>query len=346
MKPRIISFTAQDVATALHASLHGNSSLTINGLCAIHSPEPGRLTFLKSKSPTAAWRTLIKLPEVAVLVEPALLPDSEAIRSLRCVLLVVPHAQRAFIEAVNHFYEPESVTRTVHPTAHVDPSAVISEGVSIGPLAVIGPRVHLGAGVIVHNSVTIKRDVVVGARTELHSGVVIREGCSLGVDCVVHDNTVIGADGFGYIPDPAVGIRKVPQVGIVVIGDNVEIGASTTIDRATVGATKVGSHTKIDNQVQIGHNVLIGSHCMICAQVGIAGSAVLGDRVVLGGGTGVADHITIASGVRVGGHAGVTSDISEPGDYMGMPAIKAGAYRRQQAYLKRLVHRARNAGEE
>lgn len=346
MKPRIVAVTAQQIATALNASLHGNGALEITGVSAIYTPEPGRLTFIKGKSPAAAWRTLVKLPEVAVLIEPALLPDAEALRSLRCVLVVVPHAQRAFVEAIDQFYEAESVSRTVHPTAHIDPSASISEGVSVGPLAVIGARVHLGAGVIVHNSVTIKRDVVVGARTEIHSGVVIREGCSLGIDCVVHDNTVIGADGFGYIPDPVTGTRKVPQVGVVVIGDNVEIGASTTIDRATVGATKIGSHTKIDNQVQIGHNVIVGSHCMICAQVGIAGSAILGDRVVLGGGTGVADHVTIASGVRVGGHAGVTTDIAEPGDYMGMPAIKAGIYRRQQAYLRRLGPRARTGSAE
>ena len=346
MKPRIVSVTARDLATNLNASIHGDGSLALTGLCAVHAPEPGTLTFIKGKSPTAAWRTLIKLPEVAVLVEPALLPDAEALRSLRCVLLVVPHAQRAFIDAVNNFYEPEAVSHTVHPTAQIDPSATISEGVSIGAHAIIEARVHLGVGVIVHGSVTIKRDVVVGARTELHSGVVIREGCRLGSDCIVHNNSVIGADGFGYIPDPVSGIRKVPQVGIAVIGDHVEIGASTTIDRATVGVTKVGSHTKIDNQVQIGHNVTIGSYCMICAQVGIAGSATLGDRVVLGGGTGVADHIRILSGVRVGGHAGVTSDINEPGDYLGMPAIKAGIHRRQQAYVKRLSKRDQVRGEE
>jgi len=346
MKPRSTSLSAKDLAQTLQASLHGNGSLVIAGLCALHAPAPGRLTFIKGKSPTAVWRTLIKLPEVAVLVEPNLLPDTEALRSLRCVLLVVPHAQRAFVDAVNLFYEPELASHTVHPSAQVDPTAIISDGVSIGPLAIIGERVNLGTGVIVHNSVTISRDVTIGARTELHSGVVVREGCSLGSDCIVHNNTVIGADGFGYIPDPATGIRKVPQVGVVQVGDHVEIGAGSTIDRASVGATTIGSHTKVDNQVQIGHNVTIGSYCMICAQVGIAGSATLGDRVVLGGGTGVADHVCIVSGVRVGGHAGVTSSITEPGDYMGMPAIKAGLYRRQQAHLKRLASRARNTNEE
>lgn len=320
--------------------------MTITGLTPVHSPQVGHLTFIKGRSPTAAWRTLIKLPEMAVLVEPALLPDSEALRSLRCTLLVVPNAHRSFVESVSFFYESEPIPTGIHSTAIIDPTAKVTDGVSIGAFCVVGAGVQLQSGAILHSSVTVGRDVSVGARTELHSGVVIREGCIVGSDCVIHNNSVIGADGFGYIPDPATGIRKVPQVGIVSVGDNVEIGANTSIDRATIGVTLIGTHTKIDNQVQIGHNVVIGKHCLICAQVGIAGSATLGDGVVLGGGTGVADHVTIVSGVRVGGHAGVTTDILEPGDYLGMPAIKAGMHRRQQASLKRLCKRQGRPDDE
>jgi UDP-3-O-[3-hydroxymyristoyl] glucosamine N-acyltransferase len=150
---------------------------------------------------------------------------------------------------------------------------------------------------------------------------------------------VIGADGFGYLTDPRTGITKVPQVGVVKIGDHVEIGASASIDRGTVGATIIGSHVKIDNQVQIGHNVRVDSHCIICAQAGIAGSCHIQRGVVLGGGAGVADHVTIVPGVRVGGHAGVISSIDEPGDYMGFPAMKAPLYRRQQAFIRRLTNK-------
>jgi UDP-3-O-[3-hydroxymyristoyl] glucosamine N-acyltransferase len=321
----------------LQASLYGNSDLAITGLCPVLSPTVGHLTFIKGKSPTAAWRSLIKLPEVAVLVEPAVVPDPEILRSLRCVVLVVANPHSAFVDAVEFFYEPEAASIGVDPTARIDPTATLGAGVSIGAFCVVGPHAQIASGAVLDNSVTIGRDVSIGSRTHLHSGVVIREGCSIGNDCVIHNNAVIGADGFGYIPDATIGIRKVPQVGIVVIGDHVEIGASTSIDRATVGTTSIGSHTKIDNQVQIGHNVRIGRQCLICAQVGIAGSAVIGDGVILGGGTGVADHVQVGSRIRVGGHAGVTSDILEPGDYLGMPATKAGTYRRQQASLKKLT---------
>jgi UDP-3-O-[3-hydroxymyristoyl] glucosamine N-acyltransferase len=346
MKPKVISLSAGDLASSLQASLHGDGALAISGVCPLSSPQPGHLTFIKGRSPTAAWRTLIKLPALAVLVEKQLLPDVEALHSLRCALLVVSNAQRAFIAALDYLYDPETAPVAIHPTASIDPSARISDGVSIGAFCVIGPNAQIGAGAILHNSVSIYRDVSVGARTELHSGVVIREGCTIGSDCIVHNNAVIGADGFGYIPDQELGLRKVPQVGIVSIADHVEIGACTTIDRAAIGVTSIGYHTKIDNQVQIGHNVQIGNHSLICAQVGIAGSASIGDGVVLGGGTGVADHAKIVSSVRVGGHSGVTSDILEAGDYLGMPAVKAGIYRRQQASFKRLSHRNRPDNEE
>jgi len=177
----------------------------------------------------------------------------------------------------------------------------------------------------------------VGARSRLYSGVAIREGSRIGTNVIIHNNSVIGSDGFGYLQDPKVGLRKVPQVGTVEVGDYVEIGANTTIDRGAVGSTIIGPHTKIDNQVQIGHNVVLGSHCVVCAKVGIAGSCKVGSGVVFGGGVGVADHVTIVSGVRLSGYSGVYSDILEPGDYMGVPAIKAGTYRRQQAIISRMT---------
>jgi UDP-3-O-[3-hydroxymyristoyl] glucosamine N-acyltransferase len=339
MKPRVVAIPAKDLAQSLKATVHGPDDLVLTGLCPLNAPLVGHLTFIKGRSPATTWRTLIKLPALAVLVEPTLLPDGEALRSLKCTLLVVSNAHGAFLDAIRFFYEPEVVPALIHPSAVIDPSAEIADGVAIGPFCCIGARVRIEQGATIHNSVNLARDVVIGARTVIHSGVTIREGCTLGSDCTVHNNTVIGADGFGYVPDANMGIRKVPQVGTVQIGDHVEVGACTSIDRAAVGVTRIGSFTKIDNQVQIGHNVTIGSHCLICAQVGIAGSALIGDQVVLGGGTGVADHVTVVSQVRVGGHCGVTSDILEAGDYLGMPAVKAQTYRRQVAALKRLSQR-------
>jgi UDP-3-O-[3-hydroxymyristoyl] glucosamine N-acyltransferase len=341
MKPTKFSILSADIATILKGELHGTADLLITELAPLHEPKAGAITFVKGRSKAAAWRAMIKLPRMVVLIEPALIPDHELISSLKCTLISVPNSHAAFIDIVNRFYTPEDVEYSIHPSAIIDPSAELSPNVSIGAFCVVGPRVKLGSGVVLHNSVTLCRDVTIGARSELFSGVVIRESCTIGDDCIVHNNSVIGADGFGYIADPKnkAPIAKVPQVGIVIVDDFVEIGANTTIDRATVGATRIGAYTKIDNQVQIGHNVSIGRACIICAQVGIAGSANIGDGVVLGGGTGVADHVSVVSGVRVGGHAGVTSDIDEPGDYLGMPALKASRYRRQWAAFKKLAVR-------
>jgi UDP-3-O-[3-hydroxymyristoyl] glucosamine N-acyltransferase len=341
MKPRTVSYPARQLAEILGAQLIGDGDLVVTGMASTSSPAAGRIAFVRSRSKSAALRTLSSLSAMAVLIDEPLVPPIGARETLNCTLLVVPHPQRSFVDLIPHFFSPEAVSASIHPTAVLDPTAQIAPGVSIGALSVVGPGVTLGEGVVLHSQVSIYRDVTIGAHSELHSGVSIREGCTIGKHCTIHNNAVIGADGFGYMPDPTQGLRKVPQVGVVIIGDHVEIGAGATIDRATVGATSIGSHTKIDNHVQIGHNVVVGSHCLLCAQVGIAGSATLGNGVVLGGGTGVADHVTIASGVRVGGHSGVTGDIDEAGDYLGMPAVKAGVYRRQQAALKRFSTDAR-----
>jgi UDP-3-O-[3-hydroxymyristoyl] glucosamine N-acyltransferase len=182
-----------------------------------------------------------------------------------------------------------------------------------------------------------------GAGVTLHSGVSLREGTVLGSHVTVHNNTVIGGDGFGYVPDPSVGLRKVPHVGNVIIEDQVEIGANTSIDRGALGSTKIGFGTKIDNQVQIGHNVTIGKFCIICGQTGIAGSVTIGDRCVFGGGSGAADHVSICSGVRLGGRTGATGNINEPGDYLGFPALAASQWKRAQAALRRLAKPSRAA---
>jgi UDP-3-O-[3-hydroxymyristoyl] glucosamine N-acyltransferase len=345
MKPRTVDYSARQLAEKVGASIVGDGDLRVTTIASIAAPRPGALTFVRARSNSAALRTLRGLSKMAVLVEESLVPPIGARESLDCTLLVVAHPQRAFIDLTSDFFEAERLPRTVHATASIDPSAQIGRDVSIGALCVVGSGAIVEDGATLHPQVTLYRDTRIGSNTELHSGVIIREGCIVGNNCIIHNNTVIGADGFGYIADPTTGLRKVPQVGIVSIGDFVEIGAGTAIDRATVGATTIGNHTKIDNHVQIGHNVVVGSHCLLCAQVGIAGSATLGDQIVLGGGTGVADHVTIVSGVRVGGHSGVTGDIDEPGDYLGMPAVKASLYRRQHAALKRFATDSRRRKE-
>jgi UDP-3-O-[3-hydroxymyristoyl] glucosamine N-acyltransferase len=340
MKPIQAAFTAGDIAGRVGASLLGDATLRITSIAPSSAPTAGALAFIRAKTQKAALQILNELPAMAVLIEPSAVP-AEPIRStLQCTLLVVANPQRALLGCIPLFFEQEVVTAEIHPTAVIHTSARIGQGVTIGAYSVLGAGVVVGDGAVLHEHVSLYRDSLVGDRTELHSGVIIREGCRVGSDCIIHNHVVIGADGFGYLADPTKGIEKVPQVGIAIVGNHVEIGVGTAIDRAAIGVTSIGDHTKLDNHVQVGHNVQIGSHCMICAQVGIAGSVQIGDGVILGGGTGVADHVTICSGVRVGGHSGVTSSIEEPGDYAGMPIVKASQFRRQQAALKRLAQRA------
>jgi UDP-3-O-[3-hydroxymyristoyl] glucosamine N-acyltransferase len=334
MKPKQVSYLASKLSEAVSATLYGDANRVVSGLAPANSPQPGQLAFVKSRSASAAQRILANLSGMAVLTEEHSLPPIPSRATLDCTILVVPDPQRAFVELIPWFYEPERVERTTHDSAAIDPSAQIAADVSIGPNCVIGPGVTLEEGVILHAHVTLYRDVSIGAHSELHSGVVVREGCVIGARCCIHNNSVIGADGFGYLVDPKRGILKVPQLGVVRISDDVEIGAGSCIDKGAIGLTLIGPHTKIDNHVQIGHNVTIGSQCILCAQVGIAGSVTLHDRVVLGDGTGFADHVTVASDVRTGGHSGITTDIDAPGDYLGMPAIPATLYPRQQVALK------------
>lgn len=340
MKPRGNSISARDIAQKIHAVIYGDSALVINGLSPLETPSPHTITFIRSRSKLAVEKSLQKLPRMAVLVESAFMTGE--LGSLSCTILAVKNPHRSFLDLIPLFYEEEEPTRSIHPSAVIDPTCVIGSRVSIGANSVVGAGVSIGDDSVIDAHVNIYPGARIGERTRLYSGVVVRERCRIGHDTVIHNNSVIGSDGFGYISEPDIGLKKVPQVGIVEVGDHVEVGANTTIDRGAVGTTSIGSHTKIDNLVQIGHNVVLGSHCIVCAQVGIAGSCKIGNGVVFGGGSGVADHVTITSGVRLAGRAGVYSDLLEPGDYMGLPAVKAGIHRRQHALLSRLLKKRAN----
>ena len=170
----------------------------------------------------------------------------------------------------------------------------------------------------------------------VHSGACIREGCEIGDYGIIQNGAVVGSEGFGYVPDLELGLRHVPQTGNVKLEARVDIGANTCIDRGTAGDTHIHLGSKLDNLVQVGHNVSIGSHSILCGQVGIAGSVNIGEQVVLGGNSGVADHVDIVSGVRVAAKSGVIADIDEKGDYIGFPAQKASTWRRQLVNLKNL----------
>ncbi|MBI4064512.1 MAG: UDP-3-O-(3-hydroxymyristoyl)glucosamine N-acyltransferase [Elusimicrobia bacterium] len=223
----------------------------------------------------------------------------------------------------------------IDPAAHVSRSARLGKNVSIGALTIVEDRAVVSEGTIIHPHCYIGRDAVIGSGCQIYPGVVIREGVKIADRVIIHPGVVIGADGYGFASGQD-GHYKIPQIGTVEIENDVEIGANTTIDRATLGVTRIGEGTKIDNLVQIAHNVIIGKRCLIVAQVGIAGSCVIGDDVIFGGQAAVKDHVEVASGTIVGGQAGVIGDVKTKDILWGTPARNHRDVLKTQALLARL----------
>ena len=225
----------------------------------------------------------------------------------------------------------------MHATAVVDATAEIAADVTIGAGCYVGPRVVIGAGTILYPNVTVLDDSSIGSGTVIWSGTVVRERCRIGHSCIIHPNVTIGADGFGYRPSPdGRGLVKIPQIGTVTIGDDVEIGAGSCVDRGKFSTTVVGDGSKIDNLVQIAHNCQLGRSCVMAGQSGLAGSITLGDGVIMGGGSRVKDHCTVGSGAKLGGNATALADVEPGATILGTPAQEYRQTIKQWAALKQL----------
>ncbi len=286
--------------------------LEITGLNTIDDAGPSELTFLANDR----YAVRLKDSKAGAALVPADFEGSAPMPMLR-----TERPRMVFAELLALFHPPRAHVVSRHPTAVVPESCTLGAGVSIGAFVVLGENVQVGAGSILHPHCVLYDDVVLGSGCEIHSHVSIREGSVLRDRVLIHNGTIIGADGFGFEPDARGHLHKVPQVGIVEIGSDVELGANVCVDRAALGATRIGDGTKVDNQVQIAHGCSIGRHTILCGQVGIAGSAKIGNHVVIGGQAGTAGHIEIGDGANIAGCAGVMGDI-EPGiQVAGMPAI-------------------------
>ena len=290
----------------------------ITGIASLHDALPGDLSFLANAKYTKQVETT---RASAVLVH----KDFAGNAPDTAVLIRVDSPDKAFAAAVPLFTLPPIVRKPgVHPTAVIGENVTLGKDVYIGPYAVIGDGAVIGDRTVIEAHVVVAEECVLAEDVHLYPMVSIRERCRLGKRVTIHNGSVIGADGYGYatsITAEGIKIDKIPQLGIVEIEDDVEIGANTTIDRARFGATKIGCNTKIDNLVQIGHNVRTGPCCGIVSQVGIAVSTYLGTGVMLWGKVGVAGHLTIADGVEVLANAGVPGDLRVPGQYIGSPAV-------------------------
>lgn len=248
----------------------------------------------------------------------------------------------AVAQVLAKFFASRPVPEGISPRASIAQSAKIGEGVSVGPFTTIADNVTLGDGVIVYQNVSIEAGSVIGDGSIIYPQVSIYERSIIGKRCIIHSGTVIGADGYGFATHGG-RHHKIPQVGIVRIGDDVEIGAGCTIDRAALGETSIGDGTKIDDQVMIAHNVKVGKHCLLVAQVGIAGSTELGDYVVVAGQSGFAGHLTVGDRVQVAAKSAVLGDVAEGEKVMGIPAVPFRQFARREAIMRRMTKKKGDA---
>ncbi len=319
-----------ELAERLGCRLEGDGAMEIAGVHGLDEAGPHDLTFV------AQERHLPRLGDSAagavILAEGWPRVARPALRTANPYL--------AFARALSVFHPLPPAMPGIHPSAVVAVDARVARGASVGPLTVLGPGVEVGDTTILEAHVTVGAGVRIGEGCRIFPQVILREGVVLGNRVTVHSGTVVGADGFGYARD---GHRyvKIPQVGRVVIEDDVEIGANVTIDRATLGETRIGRGTKIDNLVQVGHNVRIGEDTVIVAQVGISGSSRIGSRVTLAGQVGVVDHVEIGDDAIVGAQAGVTKDIPAGSVVLGSPAVPHAEFKRQVAATARLAEMRR-----
>jgi UDP-3-O-[3-hydroxymyristoyl] glucosamine N-acyltransferase len=318
--------TLAELAAELGGHVIGDDSVEIRGVAGIREALPGDVTFLAN----SRYEGYLGETRASAVI------CDRTPRHATVPLLQVDHPYLAFQKAVRLFraelYQP---LPGVHPTAVVSPAARIGEGASIGPLCTVESGASVGAKSVLMAGCYVGVQSSIGEGCLLYPRVVLREECVLGDRCIVHAGAVIGADGFGFAFD-AGRYHKVPQVGNVVVGDDVEIGANTTIDRATTDSTRVGDGTKIDNLVQIGHNVIIGRHCIIVAQVGISGSTELEDYVTIGGQSGIVGHVKLGKGMQVGAQSGVSKSWPAGTTVFGTPAAPLTLFKRINAYLQRL----------
>jgi len=318
-------FTAAEIAARVQGEVFGNAALSLTGFAPASVARPGDLTFAENETYFAIAE---KSAAAAILV-------SGDFKSASKTLIRVKNARIAFARVLPLFYPEREFAPGVHSSAVVATSAVIDPTAHLGPCCVVGERVKIGPKVVLEDGVSVGADSILGEETHLLPNVTVYPRSQIGARVRIHAGAVIGSDGFGYVFDQGAHL-KVPQIGHVVIGDDVEIGANVTIDRGALGPTVIGRGTKIDNLVQIAHNVQIGEHCIVVAQTGVAGSSKLGSYVTLAGQVGIAGHLKIGDRVTIAAQSGVMHDIAAGEKWFGSPAQPDRQMKRQLLALQQL----------
>ena len=325
----------QEIASRLECRLEGDGEIEIGRITGIEDAGPGDLTFFANPKYAAELRST---RAAAVIL-------GERAEAAPCAMLRTRDPYLAFAKAVALFADRRRPAPGVHPLAFVDDGATVAADASVGAFAVVGRGATVGARTVLHPHVVVGPGAQIGDDCLVYSRVSIREHVTLGHRVVIQDGAVIGSDGFGFARTPDGTHHKIPQVGAVVVEDDVEIGANTAIDRPAVGETRIGAGTKIDNLVQVAHGVTIGQHVLLAAQVGIAGSTTLDDHVTLAGQVGVAGHLTLGKGVIATAQTGIPNSVDAGSFVSGYPAIDNRDWLRSSAVFRKLPQLKKTVGD-
>ncbi len=329
-KIKSMEFTAQQIADALQGTVEGDVNITVSSLSKIEEGKPGTLSFLANP---AYEKYIYETNASLVIVSNDFKPE----KNISATLIRVENPYMSFAQLLELYQQSKPQKTGISPKAHIADTAKIGKDVYIGEFAVIGENCIIGDHSKIYPNCVISDHVKIGHSTTLLPSVKIYEECIIGNECTLHAGVVIGADGFGFAPQQDADFRKVPQIGNVVIEDRVEIGANTAIDRATLGSTIIKRGVKLDNHIQIAHNVVIGENTVIAAQTGISGSTKIGKNCMIGGQVGIVGHITIADEVKIAAQSGVGKSIMEKGVLAeGSPSFNARDFQKSYVHFRKL----------
>jgi len=334
-----MEFTAATIAGFLKGEIVGDPEIKVNTIAKIEEGQSGALSFLANPK---YEHYLYTTKSSIVLVNRSFVPTAK----VEATLIRVENAYEAFASLLQLVDQSRPRKKGVHPTAIIETSAVVGNDVYIGPYVYVGENCLIGDECSLYPNVFVGDNTKIGKKCNLNPGVTIYHDCVLGDNCIVHAGTVIGSDGFGFAPQSDSEFMKIPQLGNVVIEDNVEIGANVTIDRATMGSTIIRKGVKLDNLIQIGHNVEIGENTVMAGQTGVAGSSKIGKNCMFGGQVGISGHLKIADGTKIGPQSGVPSDIKDENMVLlGCPAIGYKDFFRSSIIFKKLPELSKKIDE-
>lgn len=322
-----MEFSALEIASVLEGEVKGNPDVKVSNLSKIEEGKEGTISFLSNvKYESFIYNTKASI----VIVSKDFILD----REVEPTLILVDDAYKSFTKLLNYANQLKGKKVGIDSHSNIHENTQLGSEIYIGSFVFIDDKVEIGNGVMIHSNVHIAENVKIGDGTIIHSGVRIYSDSRIGKNCIIHSNTVIGADGFGFAPLADGTLEKVPQIGNVQIGDNVEIGSSCTIDRATLGSTVIKSGVKLDNQIQIAHNVEINENTVIASQTGIAGSTKIGKNCMIGGQVGIVGHLKIGDFVQIQAQSGVNGNVADYAKVYGSPSMDAADFRKSYVYFR------------